>query len=253
MRYLRSLGLSLLLISATGVNALLAQTGAQAQDDPRPAPNRPAREGEGPFTRLIIRGATVIDGTGAPPRGPMDIVIEGNRIVDVVSVGVPHVPIDASSRPGNATREIDATGMYVLPGFVDLHVHQGTPQKAPDAEYYNKLWMAHGITTARGVPFASADWSLKEKMRSARNEITAPRMWVYLRPGMGWDRGPVRTPEQARAWVQFIAQRGADGVKLGLSNETPQVMAALLDEAKKFGLGSTAHLAQNIVARGRRT
>jgi imidazolonepropionase-like amidohydrolase len=248
MRFVRFIGLSLLLISATAVN-VLAQTSAEARDDPRPAPNRPAGEGEGPYPRLIIRGATVIDGTGAPARGPMDIVIEGNRIVDVISVGVPHVAIDASDRPGNATREIDATGMYVLPGFIDLHVHQGTPQKAPDAAYYNKLWMAHGITTARGVPFASTDFSLKEKARSARNEITAPRMWVYMRPGMGWDRGPVRTAEQARAWVQFIAQRGVDGVKLGVSNETPDVMAALLDEAKKFHLGSTAHLAQNVVAR----
>jgi len=38
-----------------------------------PAPNRRLGEGEGPFERLVIRGATVIDGTGAQPRGPIDI------------------------------------------------------------------------------------------------------------------------------------------------------------------------------------
>lgn len=54
-----------------------------------PAP--PREEGEGPFNRLIIRGAILIDGTGAPPRGPMDIVIEGNRIVEIVDVGTPGV------------------------------------------------------------------------------------------------------------------------------------------------------------------
>ena len=43
-----------------------------------PGPDR--AEGEGPFNRLIIRGATVIDGAGAPPRGPVDIVIEKNTI-----------------------------------------------------------------------------------------------------------------------------------------------------------------------------
>ena len=36
--------------------------------------------GVGPFKRLVLRGATVIDGTGAPPIGPTDIVIENNRI-----------------------------------------------------------------------------------------------------------------------------------------------------------------------------
>ncbi|MCZ6756891.1 MAG: hypothetical protein O7C39_01285, partial [Bacteroidetes bacterium] len=40
-----------------------------------PAPDRGEDEGEGPFERLIIRGVTVIDGTGAPPRGPVDLVI----------------------------------------------------------------------------------------------------------------------------------------------------------------------------------
>ncbi|HEY4659381.1 MAG TPA: amidohydrolase family protein, partial [Gemmatimonadaceae bacterium] len=152
----------------------------------------------------------------------------------------------SARRPRDATRELDAHGMYVLPGFIDLHVHQGTPQKAPDAEYYNKLWLAHGITTVRGVPFASFDYSIKEKARSARNEITAPRYFVYQRPGSGWDQGPIRTPEQARAWVRWIAQNGGDGLKLGA--ERPDLMAALLDEAKKLGLGTTAHLAQTGVA-----
>ena len=59
-----------------------------------PAPDRQEGEGEGPFERLIIRGATLIDGTGAPPVGPVDIVIENNRITKVESVGYPGLPID---------------------------------------------------------------------------------------------------------------------------------------------------------------
>jgi imidazolonepropionase-like amidohydrolase len=234
------------LLGAMALAAFPPPAAAQQRDSLRSAPNRPAGEGEGPFQRLIIRGATLIDGTGAPPRGPVDIVIEGNRIAQIAGVGYPGVPIDSTRRPRNATREVDAAGMYVLPGFIDLHVHQGTPQKAPDAEYYNKLWLGHGITAARGVPFAGFEWSLQEKARSARNEITAPRYWIYQRPGTGWSQGPVRTPEQARAWVQWLAKQGGDGLKLGA--ERPAVMAALLDEAKKLGLGSTAHLAQTGVA-----
>ena len=65
-------------------------------DDPQmiPAPDRKPGEGEGPFERLIIRGATLIDGTGAPPIGPVDIVIEGNRITKIKSVGYPGLAID---------------------------------------------------------------------------------------------------------------------------------------------------------------
>ena len=220
---------------------------AEAADDPRPAPARRTGEGEGPFQRLIIRGATLIDGSGGPPRGPVDIIVEGNKIVDIVGVGVPKVAINESRRPSGGVKEIDATGMYVMPGLVDVHVHQGTPQKAPESEYYNKLWLMHGITTVRGVPFGSYDYSVKERDRSAKNEIAAPRYFVYQRPGQGWGQGPVRTPEQAHAWIQWAAQHGVDGVKLGVSMETPPVMAALLDEAKKQKLGSVAHLAQNIV------
>ena len=216
----------------------------EQREDPRPAP--PRHEGEGPFTRLIIRGATLIDGYGGPPRGPVDIIVDGNRIVDIVAVGAPRVPVDNTRRPKGAQREINATGMYVMPGIVDLHVHQGTKQKAPESEYYNKLWLAHGITTVRGVPFASFAYSVGEKKRSAANEITAPRYVVYQRPGTGWGRGPVRTPAEAREWVRWIAQNGADGLKLGA--ERRDIMAAVLDEAKKLGLGSTAHLQQTGVA-----
>ena len=213
-------------------------------EDPNPAPAR--REGEGPFQRLIIRGVNLIDGYGSAPRGPFDVVVEGNRITQVVGVGYPGVAIDESKRPRGATRELDATGMYLMPGLIDLHVHQGTQQKAPNSEYYNKLWLAHGITTVRGVPFASFDYSVRERARSASNEIAAPRYVVYQRPGTGWGRGTPRTPDDARAWVRWAKQNGADGLKLGA--ERPDLMAAYIDEAKKQGLGTTAHLQQSGVA-----
>ena len=50
------------------------------------------KEGEGQFAQLIIRGVTLINGNGAPPIGPVDIVIEKNRIVQVASAGSPHMP-----------------------------------------------------------------------------------------------------------------------------------------------------------------
>ncbi|MBP1606576.1 MAG: amidohydrolase [Acidobacteria bacterium] len=221
---------------------------AAPQSSTAPAPDRKPGEGEGPFDRLVIRGVTMIDGTGAPPQGPMDIVIEGNRIREVRSVGYPGVAIRPEGRPPKGAREIDGTGMYVMPGFVDLHVHTGGSQ-APQAEYVYKLWLAHGVTTTRGVPFGALDWSLRERDRSARNAIVAPRLFSYHVPfsGDGWDASRPQTPDTAREWVRWAAAKGIDGLKLMAFD--PPVMAALLDEASKHGLGSTAHLGQMGVGR----
>ena len=227
----------------------ISDAGAQEPEEAvTGAPDRRADEGEGPFERLIIRGATLIDGSGAPARGPVDIVIEGNRIVEVKGVGAPHAPIDEDERPGDATREIDASGSYVMPGFVNNHVHVGDVPKAPEAEYPYKLWMAHGITTIRGVSAGPLNWTLREKERSAKNEIVAPRIFAYHVPGQGedWEDGPIHTPEKAREWVRWAARKGIDGLKI--FNNPPDVLAALLDEAKDHGLGSTAHLSQLMVA-----
>lgn len=210
-----------------------------------PAPDR--ERGEGPYERLIIRGANVIDGTGAPATGPMDIVIENDRIVEVKGVGYPEVPIDEDERPGEATKEIDASGMYVMPGLVDIHVHSGGKPKVPSVEYTYKLWMAHGITTVRGVPLGEFEWSLSETERANNNEITAPRVFNYQRPGSGWEDRSVHTPDDAREWVRWAAEQGIHGLKLGA--EDPEIMEALIDEAHNHNLGTVAHLDQMGVVR----
>src|SRR5712691_5728510 len=144
---------------------------APLQRDPlTPAPARATGEGFGPYKTMVVRGAMLIDGTGGPPRGPVDIIVENNRIAAIRNAGTPGTP-PRPNRPPQADHEIDATGMYVMPGFIDLHVHAGGAPKNPDAEYAYKLWMAHGVTTVRGVPMAEHALTVKEKDRSARNEI----------------------------------------------------------------------------------
>jgi imidazolonepropionase-like amidohydrolase len=220
---------------------------AVAEREPlKPAPARRADEDRGPFKTLVIRGAILIDGAGAPPVGPVDIVVEGNRIQAVRSAGTPGLPLRAGRPPQNADLEVDATGMYVMPGFVSLHEHAGGAPKNPDAEYPYKLWLAHGVTTVRGVPLTSHALTVSERDRSQRNEIVAPRLVNYQRPGAGWDKGAVDTPEAAREWVRWGAANGVEGLKVGA--QRPDIMAALLDEAKKHNLGSTAHLQQTGVA-----
>ncbi len=237
---------------ALGTCAALCGAGAAwAQEAPpqarlNPAPNRRPDEGRGPFKTLVLRGAFLIDGTGSPTVGPVDIVIEGNRIAAVRGAGTPGLPLRPKRPPEKADLEIDVTGMYVLPGFVDMHVHAGGAPKNADAEYAYKLWLAHGVTTVRGVSLTGNELTVKEKDRSAKNEIVAPRIFNYQRPGSAWGKGPVNTPDAAREWVRWAAANGVDGLKLGAHR--PDIMAALCDEAKKNGLGTTAHLGQTGVA-----
>jgi len=214
------------------------------------APDRRAGEGEGPFPRLILRGAMVIDGTGAPPVGPVDLVIENNRIAQVQVVGYPGLPIDSAGRPAGATKEIDATGMYVMPGFVDTHAHMGGIEQGVPAEYVFKLWMAHGVTTVRDVGCLNGiDWCLAERARSRENRTVSPRVFAYMFTTdipIGYDK-PLQTPEDAKALVAWAKIKGLDGFKI--TNLDPSVMRTLLSEAKQAGMGTAAHLSQLMVAR----
>ena len=99
--------------------------------------------------QLILRGATLINSTGAPPLGPVDIVIENNIITKIQNVGYPGVPIKNSRRPklSSGGVEIDCEGSYILPGFIDTHGHIGGRSQGAIPEYVFKLWMAHGITS----------------------------------------------------------------------------------------------------------
>ncbi|MFN1833629.1 amidohydrolase family protein [Balneola sp. MJW-20] len=224
---------------------LLFLSGSTAFSQMSDAPDR--SEGEGPYDRLIIRGVNMIDGTGSPMRGPVDIVVEGNRITDIRDVGYPGLPIMENSRPeaGPNDQELDAEGMYLLPGFFDMHAHTGGTAQGTTPEYVYKLWMAHGITTIREPASGNGmDWTLRHKERSAKNEITAPRISAWIRFGMDHD-GPITTEKQARDWVQMIHKKGADGIKF--FGTRPEIYAAAIDEANKLGLGTMTHHAQTRV------
>ncbi|WP_100643127.1 amidohydrolase family protein [Alteromonas facilis] len=207
------------------------------------APERDGDEGKGPYSQLILRGATVITGEGAPPQGPVDIVIENDRIVDIVSVGHPGVPVVAS-RPALAKGgvEVDVSGHYVLPGFIDMHGHIGGSADNIPAEYVFKLWLAHGITTVREPgSFNGLDWVMDHVKRSEQNSIVAPRIIPYLGFGMGYDK-PISTAKRARDWIKFAAKKGAKGVKF--FGASPDIMRAALDEAQKQSIGTMMHHAQ---------
>lgn len=211
-------------------------------------PDAPQRtDGDGPHERLIIRGVHLIDGTGSPATGPVDIVVEGNRIASIQTVGYPGLPINENRRPeaDENTRVIEAEGMYLLPGFFDMHAHTGGGAQGTTPEYVYKLWLAHGITSIREPgSFNGMDWTLRHKELSANNEITAPRISAWIGFGMGANE-EITTPEQAREWVQMIHKEGADGIKF--FGAPPEIYKAAIEEANKLGLGTMTHHAQTRV------
>jgi hypothetical protein len=142
-----SLGVAAALLSGLLPAPLDAQAGLNG------GPARRPNEGVGPFNRMVIRNVMIIDGTGGPPFGPMNVVVSGNRIQAIQGAGTPGVqqPPAPAGRQGGAQppagggrggrqggavtdHEIDGTGMYLLPGFVDLHVHGGGAPTNADAE-----------------------------------------------------------------------------------------------------------------------
>jgi hypothetical protein len=162
------------------------------------------------YNRLVIRGATVISGRGTPgsnrampPEGPVDVVIEGNVIVDLV----PADPVNLASRRGTrptGDRLLDATGMYLIPGLVEMHAHlpRNGGNLGPQAlEYTYRIYLGHGVTTVRDAGTGAGIKEMVEQRRlSDANQIVAPRMVLCQRwplPLGRWNEG--HTPETARA------------------------------------------------------
>jgi imidazolonepropionase len=208
--------------------------------------------GLGPFPRLVLRNATMIDGTGAPPIGPTDIVVENGRITLLKKVTGNLAK--GSNRPAAGDHEIDCAGKWVTPGFIDCHAHAGVAYHAangwvPPVDYVYKLWLAHGVTTVREMgSFNGLGWMQDQKRRSAANTIAAPHILAYCYfPAVNDMLKLVHSPEEGRAWLRAVKARGADGVKF--FGAPPAIMEAALDECRALGLRSGCHHAQMAVTR----
>ena len=181
------------------------------------------------YDRLVIRNVTVIDGKGTPARGPMDVVVEGNRIAAVRG---------ADPRP-EAYKEdahiLDGTGMYLLPGLINSHIHLHDERAgiAQPFEYEHKIYLSCGVTTVRDVG-TDPQKALAERRKSRDGTIVAPRIYVYMVAGG-------RTPDEGRKAVRTIKEQGGDGVKIfGLDRD---ILEAVVDEATKLGLKVADHMA----------
>lgn len=190
------------------------------------------------YGRLVIQNATIVDGRGSPranrgmpAQGPIDLVIENGVIVDLRNVD----PVVSRER-ATGDHVIDATGMYVLPGLVEMHAHL---RSGPLLDYQYRLYLGHGVTTVRDAGTGGGlDVMGDHRRRAALNQLVAPRLILCQRwplPLRRWDVG--HTPEDARRLVREMKRLGADCVKISRSpGHYPDVMEAATDEAEKLGM-----------------
>jgi N-acyl-D-amino-acid deacylase len=90
---------------------------------------------------LVIRGGTIVDGSGAP-RFKSDLALSGGKIAKLIT--------PAETHEATAAREIDATGLIVAPGFIDMHSHSDWVIPIPDHAEILRPFLLQGVTTFVG-------------------------------------------------------------------------------------------------------
>lgn len=187
---------------------------------------------------LFIRNVQLVDlsGRSSALDEPHSILIRNHQIVAVIS----------GSRRAPATDEIDASGLTVLPGLVDMHVHVWDPAVLG-------AYLSYGITTVRnmsGLPFHLA---LTEEIEAGR--VIAPRL-ITTGPILNGS-GPnaqinhqiVDDPEAARAAVRWQHAVGFRRLKV-YSNLSAPAYAAIRDEARALELTITGHSPEGVRTAG---
>lgn len=200
-------------------------------------------------------GGTLIDGHGGPPIRNSVILIEGERITRVGTVGTLAVPAGAEV--------ISTEGMTVLPGLWDMHVHLMLAGHA-DYAHWDSVYppllesvimpaSAHqlllaGVTSARdlGGPLEAS-----LRVRDAINAGRMPGPTLYVSgpfiqhepyPGTEAFRWGVSGEEDARRKVRRLAEAGADVIKLIDQDQmTDAEVRAVVDEAHRHGKPVVAH------------
>lgn len=202
-----------------------------------------------PAEIVVYRGAQVIDGTGAPAKAGLDIVVQGERII---AVGPP------AASPAGA-KVVDAGGLYALPGLIDSHVHMATPPDPPLAKASLRRQLYSGVTAVRDM--ADDLRSVAELARESRMaEIPGPDIYfAALTAGPTFFDDP-RTAAAAEGykpgtapWMQSVDPAtdmpmaiavargtGAAAVKI-YANLDGAMVKKIADEAHRQGLKVWAH------------
>ncbi|MEZ4416042.1 MAG: amidohydrolase family protein [Gemmatimonadota bacterium] len=191
---------------------------------------------------VAITHARLIDGTGSPVRTDITVVLRDGLIAEVGPTSQVQVPSGAEV--------IDATGQTLTPGWVMLHEHMFYP--SGQARYntnelsFPPLYLAGGATTIRtgGSLDPYTDLSTRDLIEAGR--VVGPTMDVtgpYLEGDGGFIRAfpKLRTPEEARAHVNFWADRGVTSFK-AYNLIDRATLGAAIEAAHARGIKVTGHL-----------
>jgi len=156
---------------------------------------------------LLITNGTVIDGTGAA-RYRADVAITGNRIAALSRSAIPR---------SQAKRVIDASGLIVAPGFIDLHAHLDPILSMPDAESAAR----QGVTLALGGPDGGGPFPFK----AYTDQVAAKPLGINvaflgghntIREAVMGTANRAPTASELERMKQMVAQSMAEGA-FGLS------------------------------------
>jgi imidazolonepropionase-like amidohydrolase len=204
---------------------------------------------------LVLSGITLIDGSGAPARPAMTIVISDGKIADLFPDGSRPLP------PGARVRALP--GRFVIPGLIDTHVHLATDPSGDDArdKWIPKLrqTLLGGVTSVRDM--AGDARALAELSRATRvGDLVGPAIYysaLFAGPRFFADPRVVATSRGAEIgqapwaravtdstdWRQVIAEAkgtGASGIKL-YADLDAGLLGPLTAEAHRQGLKVWAH------------
>jgi len=184
---------------------------------------------------IAFTNVTVIDGTGAPPRADLTVVIDGNRISAIGRTADVVVPAGA--------QQVDGRTKFLIPGLWDMHVHLGA--YADGARTLPRL-AAYGITGVRDMA-SPIDDVLRLRRATAAGTVVGPQIVAagpILQPPLPFPPSPAMrtvTSTDARATVAELQAKGVDFIKVGdvLPRETYLLLA---EEARRLGLPLAGHL-----------
>ena len=191
---------------------------------------------------LVLRGGRVLDGTGNPWYRA-DVAIIGDRVAAVGDLS------DA-----RAHREIDATGLYVAPGFIDVHSHAGSGLDNPELGGARPL-LAQGVTTVFINPDGGGAVDMAEQRRELLENHPAINVAQMVPHGsvrravIGMaDRAPTPAEmDRMRALVRAGMEEGAFGLSSGPwyapgSYSTTEELVELAKVAAEYGGAYSSHI-----------